>query len=204
MSEDDPASGPLPGHDPGPGSVIPDISVAVTSAGWRSGLSDADALCRGAAWAALDAAGFAPLLARIEVGVRLTDDAEVRQLNRRYRGHDTPTNVLSFPATDCTPGTPPSPPASGAPLPLGDIVLAYQRVRAEADAQGAPLADHVRRLVVHGALHLAGFDHEDDAESAVMERLEAAVLARLQTPETNVPPGVPERRQSEPRSRERP
>ncbi len=200
MSEDDPASGPLRGHEPSPGGEVPDISVAVASAGWRSGLSDATALCRGAAQAALDAAGFAPLFAYVEVGVRLTDDAEARRLNRRFRGRDSPTNVLSFPITECIAGTPPAPPAGGAPLPLGDIVLAYQRVRAEADAQGTPLADHVRRLVVHGALHLAGFDHEDDAGSAVMERLEAIALARLRARDRDTSPRVPVRRQDGPRS----
>ena len=124
MSEDEPASGPLPGHEPTPGGEAPAISVAVASAGWRSGLSDATVLCRRAAQAALDVAGFAPIFAHVEVGVRLTDDAESRRLNRRFRGLDSPTNVLSFPITDCIPGTPPAPPAGGAPLPLGDIVLA--------------------------------------------------------------------------------
>ena len=200
MSEDDPASGPSPRPEPTPGGEVPDISVAVASAGWRSGLSDATALCRGAAQAALDAAGFAPLFAHVEVGVRLTDDAEARRLNRQFRGRDSPTNVLSFPITDCIPGTPPAPPAGGAPLPLGDIVLAYQKVRAEADAEGTPLADHVRRLVVHGALHLVGFDHEDDAGSAVMERLEAIALAELRARDRDASPGGPARRQDRSRS----
>ena len=113
MSEDDPASVPLPGHEPTPASEAPDISVAVASAGWRSGLSDATALCRSAAQAALDAAGFGPIFAHVEVGVRLTDDAEARRLNRQFRGRDSPTNVLSFPITDCIPGTPPAPEQPG-------------------------------------------------------------------------------------------
>ncbi len=200
MSEDDPASGSLPGHEPAPECEAPEISVAVVCAGWRSGLSDATALCRDAAQAALDAAGFAPLFAHVEVGVRLTDDIEARRLNRRFRGRDSPTNVLSFPITDCIPGTPPAPPAGGAPLPLGDIVLAYQRVCAEADAQGTPLANHVRRLVVHGALHLAGFDHDDDAGSATMEQLEAIALARLRSRDRDGPLAAPARHQDGPRS----
>ena len=201
MSEDDPSLGQIPGRSRATRETTPDISVAVARAAWRSRLPESAALCQKAAVAALDAAGFTPLFARIEVGVRLTDDAEVRRLNHRYRGRDSATNVLSFPATDLTPGNLPAPPAGGAPLPLGDVVLAYQTVRAEADAEGQPLADRVRHLVVHGVLHLAGYDHEDDAASTVMERLEAAVLAKLGVPSQPVPKRTPPRRR---RGRARP
>ena len=202
MSEDDPSPGSISGRAQSTGGTTLDIGVAVACTEWRAGLPDASALCRDAAVAALDAAGFAPLFARIELGVRLTDDAEVRRLNRRYRGRDSATNVLSFPATDCTPGKPPAVPEAGAPLPLGDVVLAYQTADAEADAQGKTLSDHVCRLVVHGVLHLAGHDHRDAAESAVMERLEASVLAKLgaadRDPANRAPPHRPHG-QSQPR-----
>ena len=185
--DDDPSSRVVSDRGRSARRATPDISVAVPCAGWRADLPHARALCREVAAAALDAAGLGPVAARIELGVRLTDDAEVRLLNRRYRAGAAPTNVLSFPAADCTPGVVPAPPADGAPLALGDVVLAYETVRAEAGAQGKPIADHVRHLVVHGVLHLAGYDHEDAAAAAAMERLETAVLAALGVPDPYVP-----------------
>ncbi len=183
MIDDDPSSGSRPGGSSR--SAIPEIAVACP--GWRADLPDVVAMCRKTVAAALDAAGFAGCAAKIELGVRLTDDAESRRLNRRYRGRDIPTNVLSFPATACTPGMLPVPPVGGAPLPLGDVVLAYETTRAEADAQGKALADHVRHLLVHGVLHLAGYDHDDDAGAALMEPLETAVLAGLGVSDPYVP-----------------
>ncbi|MFQ5958038.1 MAG: rRNA maturation RNase YbeY [Alphaproteobacteria bacterium] len=168
------------------------MSVVAACERWRNAPA-APALCREAAAAALEAAGFAPLAARLEVGVRLADDAEVRQLNRRFRGRDEPTNVLSFPTLDCVPGTPPATSAAGAPLPLGDVVLAYETVCAEAVAAGKPLADHLRHLIVHGVLHLAGYDHEDDTEATAMETLETTILAGLGVPDPYAPNGAPRR-----------
>ena len=111
-----------------------------------------------------------------EVSVALSSDANVRKLNATYRGFDKPTNVLSFP------------PAAGmivpgAPRFLGDIVLAAETVMAEAEARDMPPADHLRHLVVHGLLHLLGFDHETDDEARRMERLETTLLARLGVPD---------------------
>ena len=114
-----------------------------------------------------------------ELGVRVVGAAESRRLNARYRGKDKPTNVLSFP---------PSPlpqPVSGAPAtpgdsrPLGDLVICAQVVRSEAREQGKLLQAHWAHLVVHGALHLIGYDHEREAEAKRMERREVAVLRRL-------------------------
>ncbi|HLB79022.1 MAG TPA: rRNA maturation RNase YbeY, partial [Dongiaceae bacterium] len=90
----------------------------------------------------------------------------------RYRGIDRATNVLSFPM-----GAPVG--AGAAPTPLGDVILARETVAAEARAQGKVVADHVSHLVVHGVLHLLGYDHERTADAAVMERLETAILAGL-------------------------
>ncbi|HEX7970330.1 MAG TPA: rRNA maturation RNase YbeY, partial [Stellaceae bacterium] len=100
----------------------------------------------------------------------------VRALNRQWRGKDVPTNVLSFPALGATP-----PP--GAPRLLGDVVLAFETVAAEAAAQDKPLADHLRHLVIHGVLHLLGFDHESDADAQRMEASEIAILAGLGVPD---------------------
>lgn len=104
-----------------------------------------------------------------QVSFVLTDDAEMRALNRTWRGKDAATNVLSFPAGEAIK-------ARGL---LGDVVLAYETTVGEARAQGIALADHVSHLVIHGVLHLLGFDHTDDAEAERMEGLERTALASL-------------------------
>jgi probable rRNA maturation factor len=118
-----------------------------------------------------------------ELGVRVVGAAESRRLNSRFRGKDKPTNVLSFP-----PALPPLRPAAaraaagaqGAEArPLGDLVICAQVVRSEARDQGKPLQAHWAHLVVHGALHLIGYDHEREAQAKRMERREIAVLRRL-------------------------
>ena len=103
------------------------------------------------------------------VSLRIMDEVEMRELNARYRGRDKPTNVLSFPADD----------ASSGPRLLGDLALCAPVVEREAQAQGKALADHYAHLVVHGVLHLLGFDHETDDDAADMEAKEVAVLAQL-------------------------
>jgi probable rRNA maturation factor len=123
-----------------------------------------------------------------EACVVLADDAFVQSLNRSYRGKDSPTNVLSFPFQ--------APPGTGAPggfddegivgamtgpepRQLGDVVLAAETVTGEASAEGIPPVHHLQHLVVHGLLHLMGFDHETDAQAEVMEGLEVEILATL-------------------------
>jgi len=103
------------------------------------------------------------------VTIVLTDDEEMRALNRTWRGKDAPTNVLSFPASDAV---------SEAGL-IGDVVLAYETTHKEARDERLVLADHVSHLVVHGVLHLLGFDHEKDEEAEQMEDLERTALASL-------------------------
>jgi len=114
--------------------------------------------------------------ATVELGLTLADDDTVRTLNRDHRGQDKPTNVLSFPLVD---GGGFEPEAPGAPLLLGDVILAYGTVAREAAEQGKHLADHAVHLVVHGVLHLLGHDHLTDAEADAMERLEARILCKL-------------------------
>jgi probable rRNA maturation factor len=122
--------------------------------------------------AACAAAGDLPPIAEeAEVSLVFSDDAHIRDLNRQYRGKDSPTNVLSFPAAPQIPGR-------FGPL-LGDIVLARETVVAEAATAGLTVADHLTHLIVHGFLHLLGHDHEKDDEAAVMESLETAILDRL-------------------------
>ena len=104
------------------------------------------------------------------VTVRLVGAAEGRRLNRDYRGRDRPTNVLSFPYD-------PGPPLAG------DLVLCAPVIAREAEDQGKPLGDHYAHLLVHGALHLRGFDHAGDAEAARMEALESGILHALGVPD---------------------
>jgi probable rRNA maturation factor len=153
--------------DPDRGGILT-IDIAEPCTLWRERLPDIERLCGEAARAALAGAGSAHGPA--ELSIVLGDDALIQALNRQWRGQDKPTNILSFPAM-------PEMPPPGAPRLLGDIVLAFETLAAESTAQGKPLEDHLRHLVVHGVLHLLGFDHEAAAEAERMEALEVAVLA---------------------------
>ncbi len=121
-----------------------------------------------------------------ELAVRVVGPGESRKLNARYRGRDKPTNVLSFPAPEL-PVVPRRDSLRGAPvgsdqLPLGDLVICPDVLRVEAREQHKSLRAHWAHLVVHGALHLIGYDHMHPAESRRMERREIAVLRRLGFP----------------------
>ncbi len=153
----------------------PDIAVTVEDSSWDQALADAETLCRKAALAALAAAAPRLPSGPIEVSVVLADDALVQGLNRDWRGKDRPTNVLSFAALD----GPATAQAADAPVLLGDVILAYGTCRAEAETDGKSLADHLTHLVVHGTLHLLGYDHETDDDASVMEGLETAILSAM-------------------------
>jgi probable rRNA maturation factor len=113
-----------------------------------------------------------------ELAIMLTDDAGIRTLNGNWRGLDKPTNVLSFPALQPTGPSGPD----DAPRMLGDIAIAYETTRKEADDEQKPFDHHVSHLAVHGFLHLVGYDHENDADAEVMEALEVKILAQLGIP----------------------
>jgi probable rRNA maturation factor len=146
-----------------------EIDLSMPCASWRRALPTAGSLVRRAALAALTLSG--KRAARAELSVVLADDATVRALNARWRGKDAPTNVLAFASDD--------PALPGQPLLLGDVVLAYETVAAEAKDQGKNLADHLRHLVIHGVLHLLGYDHVAAAPAKRMEALETRILASL-------------------------
>jgi probable rRNA maturation factor len=114
-----------------------------------------------------------------ELAVMLTDDDGIRTLNSNWRGIDKPTNVLSFPALP--PGGPSGP--DDAPRMLGDIAIAYQTTRHEADEEQKPFEHHLSHLAVHGFLHLIGYDHEQDDDAETMETLEREILAQLGIPD---------------------
>jgi probable rRNA maturation factor len=107
----------------------------------------------------------------VDVAVRVVDADEIRTLNRLYRDKDKPTNVLSFPAGNMD-GLP-----EEAGVQLGDVVVCAAIVATEAGEQGKETRDHWAHMIVHGTLHLLGFDHENDAEAIEMEALEAQILA---------------------------
>lgn len=137
------------------------IEVEVEDDAWLEQLPGADQLAREAAMSALHDHP------KSAVVILLTDDAVVRDLNDRFRGKDTSTNVLSFPALENAEGH------------LGDLALAYGICSREAIEQGKPLANHLRHLVIHGVLHLLGYDHVDDDQAERMEAIERDLLAGL-------------------------
>ncbi len=131
--------------------------------------------------AALALTPYAPLVHAaplVEVAVRLTDDAEVQALNRDFRGKDKPTNVLSFPQVqdDLLEGLANS---DDGEILLGDIVLARETCAREAEEKAILLIDHATHLIIHGALHLVGYDHIEDGRASAMEALEVKALASL-------------------------
>lgn len=107
-----------------------------------------------------------------EVSLVFTDDASIREINAEWRSQDKPTNVLSFPAFPVTPGKMPGPM-------LGDIILAHETLVREADDLGKPFDEHLTHLLVHGFLHLFGYDHIDESDAERMEDLETRILAGL-------------------------
>ncbi|MHA6346225.1 rRNA maturation RNase YbeY [Roseivivax sp. CAU 1761] len=154
---------------------------------WQA--ADLAALAERAAGAALVHLGLAP--GRYEIAVLACDDARIATLNGEFRGKPSPTNVLSWPAWDLAaeaPGARPEPPPDedpdcpGEPLGLGDMALAWETCAREAAESGKPLADHLTHLVVHGTLHLLGYDHVEDRDAALMEALECAILEELGIP----------------------
>lgn len=146
-----------------------EIDVLVEAPAWEA-LPDAAALAERAARAAL-AAGMEEPEVECEMSITLTGDAQIRVLNRDWRDKDKATNVLSFPAPDLPEGV--------SPCPLGDVIVAYETLAAEAAAEDKTPADHLTHLVVHGTLHLLGFDHITDQEAEEMEALEREILADL-------------------------
>lgn len=164
------------------------VEVMVEAEAWAAVVADAEEMAMTTLAAALAELPAQPRSA-LDVSVTFGDDAMVQDLNERFRGEDKPTNVLSFPALDADelsavaagrplPAYPP-----GMPVMLGDIMLAFETVSGEAEAQNKPFMNHLRHLLVHGFLHLLGYDHIEDDEAEIMEALERVILARLGVPD---------------------
>ena len=154
------------------------IEILTEDARWTdAGLATLADLACNAALAELS------LDADYQISLLACDDARVAELNTEFRGNRTPTNVLSWPSEEraaLIPGLIPQLP-DGAPheLELGDIALAYETCAREAQEAEKPFKDHVTHLLVHGTLHLLGFDHINDPDAALMESLETRILAKL-------------------------
>ncbi|WP_299732713.1 rRNA maturation RNase YbeY [uncultured Tateyamaria sp.] len=126
--------------------------------------------------------------ARVEVAILGCDDALIATLNADFRGKPTPTNVLSWPEEDLSPDIEGAPPHAPTPDPdgtisLGDIAIAYDTCALEAAGQGKPMRDHVTHLIVHGTLHLLGYDHIRDLDATRMEALEVKLLGIMGVPD---------------------
>jgi probable rRNA maturation factor len=145
------------------------VTVIIDDQGWPKLVADPARLLRRAARAALKVARRPRGTGSFALTVALMSDRGVRRLNHDFRGKDKPTNVLSFPA-DRVPGR---------RVELGDVALALGVVRREAKAQGKTAADHLAHLMVHGVLHLLGYDHETKPDAERMEKLERKALAAL-------------------------
>lgn len=157
------------------------VETVIEDARWETlGLA---ALAERAGRAALSGAGIP--LAGFSISLMGCDDARIAALNADFRGKPQPTNVLSWPSEERGAefaGDVPLSPRPGDPddpESLGDIALAWETCTREAEAQGKPIADHVAHLIVHGVLHLLGYDHVEEEDAAIMEGLEVRILASL-------------------------
>jgi probable rRNA maturation factor len=156
----------------GSADAEPPISLAIDVVHDAGDWEPLDATCEAVA-AAADALAAELDISASEACVALSSDAEVERLNAIYRGKNAPTNVLSFPAA------PDHPASAGATRFLGDLVLASETLSREAAELAVPVQHHLQHLIVHGLLHLLGYDHETDDEAEAMEALEVRILARL-------------------------
>jgi probable rRNA maturation factor len=113
------------------------------------------------------------------VAIVLIDEPQMAELNETHMGKEGPTDVLSFPIETARPGLPPTRVSGGPPIELGDVFIAPSIVRRNAEQQGVPFEDELALMIVHGLLHLLGWDHEDEADAIRMERRERELLARI-------------------------
>ncbi|WP_299046777.1 rRNA maturation RNase YbeY [uncultured Tateyamaria sp.] len=159
-----------------------DIDILIEDSRWQD--ADLPALARRAIDATLDHLGLGPA----ELSVLACDDARIASLNGDFRDKPTPTNVLSWPEEDLSAAAhgaaPRAPrPDPGGTLSLGDIAIAYDTCAREAADRAMPMGDHVTHLLVHGTLHLLGYDHISDTDATRMEALEVEILGKLGLPD---------------------
>ena len=157
----------------GLGSAAVALDILIEAGDWPQEAS-LEGLADGAIGAALKELGITT--GASELSLLFTDDAHIKMLNAEWRGKDKPTNVLSFPAF------PPKKGGIDLPPMLGDIVLAFETVKKEAALEEKPFDHHLSHLLVHGLLHLLGYDHENDRDAERMESKEAGILAQFGYP----------------------
>lgn len=156
----------------------PPLDIRVDSSVWAAKLPRLKSLIQKAVVIAIDYQHKLPLKTIAhETQLILTNDQQIKKLNKTHRGKDYTTNVLSFPLYD------PAMKIAGGPVFLGDIVLAHDIIAAEAARDKKPFKNHLIHLVVHGVLHLCGYDHETNGQARTMERLEKEILLALNIPD---------------------
>jgi probable rRNA maturation factor len=157
------------------------IDIVIEDPRWEE--AELEALAEAAAVDTLEHLGFP--VEGYEIAVLACDDARIADLNAEFRDKPTPTNVLSWPSYDLAADedgaapTPPPPPDLLMGESLGDIAIAYDTCLAEANEAGKNMADHVTHLIVHGVLHLLGYDHVRDRDATLMEGLETKILGKM-------------------------
>lgn len=160
--------------------MAPCIDVSVPCPAWSALDFDAEDLAREITALAFDKALKPPAVGGrdVEISVSLADDKKVQALNKKYRGKNKPTNVLSFAALDAEENQPASP-VCALPCALGDIIIAFETVKRESETMNIPFRDHYTHLLIHGTLHLLGYDHMRENDAKAMERLEITILSSL-------------------------
>jgi len=155
---------------------ISEIDVSVLEPEWSASFLDVEIIARKAMETTLKMAKLPAKIesAPLEVSIVLANDDLIQVLNREYRQMDKPTNVLSFANLDSN-----DPMPEAGPFPLGDIILSYQTIDREAKDQGKFFKDHFTHMIVHGTLHLLGYDHIDEDEATNMETLEIRILEQM-------------------------
>lgn len=158
-----------------------EIDIAVEEPAWDSACPDHETLIQRAVDLVFQ---YSPVAMELtandvepEISVVLANDDAVHELNRDYRDKDKPTNILSFAMQDGEDGW--EMPDHPGPCALGDLVVAFETVEREALAESKPFADHLTHLIIHGTLHLLGYDHMNDDEAEVMESLEIQILSTI-------------------------
>ncbi len=150
---------------------------------WEEIMPSYNSLISQTVMAVLDQLCESELTTSTEVSITLANDAIIQDLNHRYRDKNKPTNVLSFPANDDALSLINNPIHPGPLVQLGDIVLAFETLQREAKEQHKPFENHFMHLLVHGMLHLLGFDHQTDNEAEDMEKQEKTILEKFNIPD---------------------
>lgn len=154
-----------------------EADVIISNPRWNTVLPDAESLVKYICTASLHYTGITAHLQELEFSVTLADDHDIQLLNKEYRQKDKPTNVLSFPNLTLNPQHFEQIETHEGYALLGDIILSLETLEREAAEQGKTLSTHFTHLLVHGLLHLLGYDHETEEEATVMEALEIEILA---------------------------